>query len=152
VQQKAAAPEPAKVKQVDESVLAMELSSQSWPIMFTALPLEGMLRNLVANTCLMSIEGNNLVFHSDAGHMRLFGDNHQQKFNQILNTALNSQYQIQVIEGPIQYETPAQRNQRLVAERLQAAVDSIEQDPKVQALRQSFNAQVIMDSITPLDS
>jgi len=152
VQQKAAAPEPAKVKQVDESVLAMELSSHSWPIMFTALPLEGMLRNLVANTCLMSLEGNNLVFHSDAGHMRLFGENHQQKFNQILNTALNSQYQIQVIEGPIQYETPAQRNQRLVAERLQAAVDSIEQDPKVQALRQSFNAQVIMDSITPLDS
>jgi len=152
VQQKAPEPEPIKVKQVDESVLAMELSSQSWPIMFTALPLEGMLRNLVANTCLMSTEGNNLVFHSDAGHMRLFGDNHQQKFNQILNTALNSQYQIQVIEGPIQYETPAQRHQRLVAERLQAAVDSIEQDPKVQALRQSFNAQVIMDSITPLDS
>ncbi|OUR66120.1 hypothetical protein A9Q73_07625 [Bermanella sp. 47_1433_sub80_T6] len=152
VQQKSVDPEPAKVKQEDESVLAMELSSHSWPIMFTALPLEGMLRNLVANTCLMSIEGNNLVFHSDAGHMRLFGDNHQQKFNQILNTALNSQYQIQVIEGPIQYETPAQRNQRLVAERLQAAVDSIEQDPKVQALRQSFNAQVIMDSITPLDS
>jgi DNA polymerase-3 subunit gamma/tau len=133
-------------------VLNMTLSSQSWPVMFTALPLEGMLRNLVANTCLMSINGSNLLFHGDAGHMRLFGENHQQKFNQILNATLNSDYKVQVIEGSIQYETPAQRHQRLVADRLQAAVESIEQDPKVQALRQSFNAQVIMDSITPLDA
>jgi DNA polymerase-3 subunit gamma/tau len=133
-------------------VLNMTLSSQSWPVMFTALPLEGMLRNLVANTCLMSIDGSNLLFHSDAGHMRLFGESHQQKFNQILNATLNSDYKVQVIEGDIQYETPAQRHQRLVADRLQAAVESIEQDPKVQALRQSFNAQVIMDSITPLNA
>jgi DNA polymerase-3 subunit gamma/tau len=133
-------------------VLNMTLSSQSWPVMFTALPLEGMLRNLVANTCLMSINGSNLLFHSDAGHMRLFGENHQQKFNQILNATLNTDYKVQVIEGGIQYETPAQRHQRLVADRLQAAVESIEQDPKVQALRQSFNAQVIMDSITPLNA
>ncbi len=135
-----------------EAALNMTLSSQSWPIMFTALPIEGMLRNLVANTCLMTIDGNNLLFHSDAGHMRLFGDNHQQKFNNILNSTLNSDYKVQVIEGDMQYETPAQRHQRLVADRLQAAVESIEQDPKVQALRQSFNAQVIMDSITPLDA
>ncbi len=120
--------------------------------MFTALPLEGMLRNLVANTCLMTVDGSNLLFHSDAGHMRLFGENHQQKFNNILNATLNSDYKVQVIEGDMQYETPAQRHQRLVADRLQAAVESIEQDPKVQALRQSFNAQVIMDSITPLDA
>ena len=135
-----------------EAALNMTLSSQSWPIMFTALPLEGMLRNLVANTCLMKVDGNNLLFHSDAGHMRLFGENHQQKFNTILNATLNSGYKVQVIEGNMQYETPAQRHQRLVADRLQAAVESIEQDPKVQALRQSFNAQVIMDSITPLDA
>ncbi len=146
-----AATTDAPVKHVNESVLQMPLSSQSWPMIFTALPLEGMLRNLVANTCLMQVSGTSLVFHSDAGHMRLFGENHQQKFNQILNSALSGDYQIQVLEGPIQFETPAQRSQRLTAERLQKAVNSIEQDPNVQALRQAFNAQVIMDSITPLD-
>ncbi len=142
--------EPAN--QVDESLLEMSLSSQSWPIMFAALSLEGMLRNLVANTCLMQIQGNNVLFHSDAGHMRLFGENHQQKFNQILNSTLSKSYQVQVIEGPIQFETPAQRGQRLTAERLQQAVHSIESDVNVQALRQAFNAQVIMDSIRPLDA
>jgi len=132
--------------------LEMELSPSSWPLMFAALPIEGMLRNLVANTCLMQIQGDNLLFHSDAGHMRLFGDNHQQKFKQILNETLSAQYQIQVIEGPWQYETPAQRIQRLQAERQQQAVNSIENDPNVQALRQAFAAQVIMDSITPVDA
>lgn len=139
---------------VDEGhaeLLAMPLSSNSWPLIFNALPLEGMLKNLVANTCLMDIQGNQLVFHSDAGHMRLFGDAHQKRFAQVLNETLNQAYQVQVVEGVMQFETPAQRTQRLQQERLQDAVNSIEQDPNVQALRQAFNAQVIMDSITPID-
>ncbi|WP_353349896.1 DNA polymerase III subunit gamma/tau [Oceaniserpentilla sp. 4NH20-0058] len=130
---------------------AMALSSNSWPLIFEAIPVEGMLRNLVANTCLMAVNGDTLIFHSDAGHMRLFGESHQKRFAELLNTALDQRYQVQVIEGDIQYETPAQRIQRLQQERLQQAIDSIEQDPNVQALRQSFNAQVIMDSITPVD-
>ena len=145
-------PQAKPKAEIDTSLLEMELSPVSWPLMFAALPIEGMLRNLVANTCLMQIQGDNLLFHSDAGHMRLFGDNHQQKFKQILNETLSAQYQIQVIEGPWQYETPAQRIQRLQAERQQQAVNSIENDPNVQALRQAFAAQVIMDSITPVDA
>jgi len=109
------------------------------------------LRNLVANTCLMQNDNNQLVFHSDAGHMRLFGEAHQKRFAQVLNEALGSSYQLSVLEGPIQFETPAQRTQRLQQERLDQAINSIEQDPNVQALRQAFNAQVIMDSITPID-
>ncbi len=49
------------------------------------------------------------------------------------------------------HETPAQRVQRLQAERHALAVQSIENDPNVQALRQAFNAQVIMDTIKPID-
>ncbi|MEH6343799.1 MAG: DNA polymerase III subunit gamma/tau [Bermanella sp.] len=145
-------PQAKPKAEIDAALLEMELSPASWPLMFAALPIEGMLRNLVANTCLMQMQGDNLLFHSDAGHMRLFGDNHQQKFKQILNETLSAQYQIQVIEGPWQYETPAQRIQRLQAERQQQAVNSIENDPNVQALRQAFAAQVIMDSITPVDA
>lgn len=111
-----------------------------------------MLRNLVANTCLMNIQGDHLLFHSDAGHMRLFGDAHQKKFQLLLNEALGSAFTLQVIEGDFQYETPAQRMQRLVAESQAQAVLSIEQDVNVQALRQAFDAQVIMDSITPLNT
>lgn len=137
---------------VDHSeLLAMPLNSTSWPLIFEAIPVEGMLRNLVANTCLMAVNGDTLIFHSDAGHMRLFGEAHQKRFAELLNTALGKHYQLQVLEGDIQYETPAQRISRLQQERLQHAIDSIEQDPNVQALRQSFNAQVIMDSITPVD-
>lgn len=151
-QSPAVAIEPAVVAvQPDHSdILAMPLSSQSWPMIFEVLALDGMLRNLVANTCLMTVNGNELLFHGDAGHMRLFNVNHQQTFAQVLNQTLGQSYQLQVIEGPIQFETPAQRHQRLTAEKQQAAIESIEQDANVQALRQAFNAQVIMDSITPL--
>lgn len=150
-QQIKGAAKQAQLEQEIADLKAMPLNSTSWPMIFNALPLEGMLRNLVANTCLMQAEGPQLVFHSDAGHMRLFGEAHQKRFAQVLNEALNQTYQVQVLEGPIQFETPAQRAQRLQEERLAQAVASIEQDPKVQALRQAFNAQVIMDTITPVD-
>jgi len=132
-------------------LLAMPLSPDSWPLIFPALPLEGMLRNLAANTCLVQMNGEELVFHSDAGHMRLFGQPHQQKFAQILNEALGQSYRLQVLEGQMLHETPAQRVQRLQAERLAEAVQAIESDVNVQALRQAFNGQVIMDSIKPID-
>jgi len=141
----------AQLEQEIADLKVMPLNSTSWPMIFNALPLEGMLRNLVANTCLMQVNGAQLVFHSDAGHMRLFGEAHQKRFAQILNEALNQAYQVQVLEGPVQFETPAQRTQRLQQERLAQAVASIEQDPNVQALRQAFNAQVIMETITPVD-
>ena len=141
--------EPAS--EIEEPVVIdMELSPASWPLIFEKLPLEGMLRNLVANSCLIQMNGNELLFHGDSGHMRLFSANHQQRFNEVLNQALEANYTLQVIDGPLQYETPAQRAQRLAAEKQQAAVESIENDPNVQALRQAFNAQVIMDTITPL--
>ncbi len=135
----------------DQALLDMPLSSASWPLIFPAIPVEGMLRNLVANTCLMSVQGDQLVFHSDAGHMRLFGDNHQQKFAHILNETLAANYQVTVVEGPMQFETPDQRIQRLKAERQALAVQAIDQDANIIALRQAFGAQVIMDSITPIN-
>jgi len=133
-----------------EDIKNMPLSGASWPLVFEHLPVDGMLRNLVANTCLVSVDGALLTFHGEAGHMRLFSAAHQKKFNELLNEALGSQYQLTVVDGPLTHETPAQRAQRLAAERQQAAITSIEQDPNVQALRQAFNAQVIMDSITPI--
>ena len=128
----------------------MTLSPASWALIFDHLPVEGMLRNLIANSCLIQMNGNELLFHGDSGHMRLFSATHQQRFNEVLNQTLQSNYTLQVIDGPLLHETPAQRAQRLMAEKQQAAVESIENDPNVHAIRQAFDAQVIMESITPL--
>ena len=128
----------------------MALSPASWALIFDYLPVEGMLRNLIANSCLIEMNGNELLFHGDSGHMRLFSATHQQRFNEVLNQTLKADYTLKVIDGPLLHETPAQRAQRLMAEKQQAAVESIENDPNVMAIRQAFNAQVIMESITPL--
>ncbi|EAT11952.1 DNA polymerase III subunit gamma/tau [Bermanella marisrubri] len=142
--------EPEPTQSASDEFADLPLTEQTWAMVFHRLPLEGMLKNLAANTCLMTVQGDDLVFHSDAAHMRLFNDNHKNALNQALNQVFAAQYRVQVIEGPMHHETPAQRTQRLQAEKLQAARDSIENDENVQALRQAFNAQVIMDSITPL--
>jgi DNA polymerase-3 subunit gamma/tau len=142
--------EPAPQTQPEPVEIDMTLSPASWALIFDHLPVEGMLRNLVANSCLIQMNGNELLFHGDSGHMRLFSATHQQRFNEILNQTLQVNYTLQVIDGPLLHETPAQRAQRLTAEKQLAAVESIENDPNVHAIRQAFDAQVIMESITPL--
>lgn len=141
---------PQPESQVEPEWQDMPLSVQSWAIVFQRLSLEGMLKNLVANMALVQCDNQDLVFHSDAAHLRLFNDNHKQAFNAALNETFASQFKVEVLEGPLTSETPAQRSARLQAEKLQAATASIENDENVQALRQAFNAQVIMESITPL--
>jgi DNA polymerase-3 subunit gamma/tau len=146
--------EPTVQPEADEPVVEkqeiMDLSPASWALVFDHLQVEGMLRNLVANSCLIQMDGNQLLFHGDSGHMRLFSASHQQRFNEILNEALGKQYTLQVIDGPLLHETPAQRAQRLMAQKQKAAVESIENDPNVMAIRHAFDAMVIMESITPL--
>jgi DNA polymerase-3 subunit gamma/tau len=135
---------------VSNTEVIMDLSPASWALIFDHLPVEGMLRNLISNSCLIQMDGSQLLFHGDSGHMRLFSASHQQRFNEILNETLGTQYKLQVIDGPLLHETPAQRAQRLMAEKQKAAVESIESDPNVLAIRQAFDAQVIMESIRPL--
>jgi DNA polymerase-3 subunit gamma/tau len=140
-------PQPSALENTE---VIMDLSPASWALIFDHLPVEGMLRNLISNSCLIQVDGSQLLFHGDSGHMRLFSASHQQRFNEILNETLGTQYSLQVIDGPLLHETPAQRAQRLMAEKQKAAVESIESDPNVLAIRQAFDAQVIMESIRPL--
>jgi DNA polymerase-3 subunit gamma/tau len=139
--------EPTTVEPVE---INMDLSPASWALIFDYLPVEGMLRNLISNSCLIQMDGNQLLFHGDSGHMRLFSASHQQRFNEILNETLGSHYNLQVIDGQLLQDTPAQPAQRLTAEKQKAAVESIENDANVLAIRQAFDAQVIMESIRPL--
>lgn len=46
---------------------------------------------------------------------------------------------------------PAQQQARQTAERRQAAVEAMEQDPVVNALRETFNARLHPDTIQPKD-
>jgi DNA polymerase-3 subunit gamma/tau len=48
-------------------------------------------------------------------------------------------------------KTPAQQEVQRQAEHQQVAVTSISQDPNVQALRETFSAQLKQDSIKPAD-
>ena len=144
------APVAQQSQEAEEPLQASELTSHTWPVMFPRLGLDGMLKSLMSNSSLMQFDGQNALFHLDPGHLRLLNDNHQQKFIQVFCAAFGAAIRVQIQEGDCQYETPAQRQQRLAYEKQQRAIDSIMADAHVQTLQSAFNAQVIMDSIEPL--
>lgn len=137
-------------EEVAEALNVADLTPHSWPAIFPRLALDGMLKSLMSNSSLMQFDGQSAVFHLDPGHLRLLNDNHQQKFMQVFAAAFGSHIAVRIQEGDCQYETPAQRQQRLAYEKQQRAIASIMADAHVQTLQNAFNAQVIVDSIESL--
>ena len=75
----------------------------------------------------------------------------EQRLLQALRDRLGSETRLSITHEAPQTETPAQRQAREKAERLGQAERSIQDDPMVQGLAESFGARVIPESIDPLE-
>jgi DNA polymerase-3 subunit gamma/tau len=72
------------------------------------------------------------------------------KLSQALSKYFGETVRIE-FEAPIAgVETPAQAEKRAVVEELDNARQSLETDPAVRALRETFNATLLPDSVRPL--
>jgi DNA polymerase-3 subunit gamma/tau len=92
------------------------------------------------------VTGDAVEFRLDENNASLFNDTHVAKFEAALNQAEGGTRKVVVNVGEVE-RTPAKWLQARDEERLRVATESIYSDPVVQALCQTFDAQVIPDSI-----
>ena len=130
-----------------ESVeVPFQLAVDTWPSEFTRLGLSGILYNVVSHCECLSVTADAAEFRLDENNASLFNDTHVAKFEAALNQAEDGTRKVIVNIGAVE-RTPAQWLQARDEERLRVATESIYSDPVVQALCQTFDAQVIPDSI-----
>jgi DNA polymerase-3 subunit gamma/tau len=141
----AAAPVPSTAAPVDISAAA------EWPQIIQALNLTGAVRQLAESCSLASRDGELFRLNVPRTSEYLLTDQLQKVFIDSLREALGSSANAQFTIVDDAVDTIATRTADESAKKMQAAHDSIEQDPNIQQLVDIFGATVEKESIKPVN-
>jgi len=142
-------PAPAPTAAPQKAAPAAAPAAGSWPELLARLELKGPARQLAGNCQLVAREGNRFRFVLDERAQALHTRQLEDRFAQALGQALGEPALVEIEVGGAG-DTPARRDEQARDERLEKARAALEQDPKVQALRDRFGAVVQPDSIKPV--
>lgn len=145
--------EQAKQQRHEEQVKAAptlaELSMETWADLVPALPIAGVTKSIAMNCALLSLNGQTLTLVLNESYGTLYSDIQRERIEQGISEFYNTKMVLEVDKGEVHYETPAQKQARIEAEKQQEAENIIANDPKVAMLVQAFSAQVLPNSISP---
>jgi len=135
------AAEPAKVIQFDGN----------WAGLVEAMNLRGMVKQLAVNCNLKEKSATEVRLTLNQENEQLLNPGLQSKLEEALCNSLQQKLKLRIDLGVLEVESPAQTQARNIADRQQSAEESIQQDPMVQALKENFNAEVVPNSVKPLN-
>ncbi|NDY96854.1 DNA polymerase III subunit gamma/tau [Wenzhouxiangella limi] len=129
------------------------LTAENWPALLARLGLNGSVRTVAALLAFSETGDGYITF--TAGRDDLFMMT--ERFKAALTSALSAHlgYEVRVsirAVDEVDLDTPARREQSRRDASQAEAEDAIDKDPLVQRLRSRFDAEVLRDSIRPLDT
>ncbi len=130
-----------------------KLTADGWAAFILQAGVTGMARMLAQHCELASHEtgarGDRIELVLGDAHRHLLEKPYQDKLQQGLSAALGTPVELRVRTGAPVAETPIEQEQRAQSERQRAAVESIERDPFVRDLINTFDARLDTDAIRP---
>jgi DNA polymerase III subunit gamma/tau len=143
-----AAPEPEAISAV---VSGADDFVGQWPLLAAQMPLSGMAQQFVLQAACLGFSGDELrlLVPTDA----LAKGPHLERVKQVLTQSLGAEVKLTVSVGEVAAGLSAQWfAQEAEKARLVAAVQTLDEDPFVQALIRSFGAQIVPGSVKPVTS
>lgn len=123
----------------------------NWRNLVDQLKLGGMAKMLAQNCELVEFEGNRMRLSVPQNQKHLLDNIYQEKLRATLKEHFGAQLQVQIeSSGASGANTPAQQMGREKAERQSQAEHSIQNDPFVRDLIDSFGATIVPASIKPI--
>jgi len=116
-----------------------------------SLSLEGLLKQLAMNCILEKRDERSVRLHLDQAHAHLATEAMKKRLQQSLQGYFSAPLKLVLEIGEPRVETPAARQQRLQGKRQMAAEEAITNDGAVRALQEAFDAQILPETIQPLD-
>ena len=139
----------------DKPLVESNLSVNNWTTTISTLKLTAFARQLADNSAFIKYEAGKLYLSLASQHAHLATDKAKERLASALQLQLQQPFSIIIQQDDI---IPHEAGQTLatqqMAQRSQkqlVAVDSIHNDPSVNALNEAFNARVIEGSIKPID-
>lgn len=135
---------------VNERVALADLNPKTWIIVFRGLPVGGVTGTLGSHCEFLGMQNDEIQLRLDRKTSTLYNDSHRQRIEKALSDYFRQPVKVLLDIAPVTSETPAVWRDRKIAERLQAAKDSIYNDAELQALIHEFSGMVLDDSIQPV--
>ena len=146
----AAAAKPLQAKLSDPARKAAgqtQWQDPDWKSLMTEIGLSGAVRLLAGNCALLRREGNTLFLSLDPRSESMLTRQRKEALSTALSDHFSEPLLVDISMGEAVAETPMQEETRLADERIEAAIESLESDPNVQALKNMFDAELKTDSI-----
>jgi len=123
----------------------------NWAGLVEALNLRGMVKQLAVNCTLQEKSSTEVKLTLNKENEQLLNPVMLKKLEEALCTSLQQKLKLTIELGEQQVESPARTTARNQSERQQSAEETIQQDPMVQALKENFNAEVVPNSVKPIN-
>ncbi len=134
------------------SVALVDITPQSWPMLYGQLDLSGVAKSVISHCALQRIEGQDFHFVLEQRNAGLFNEAYTTKLQESLARLCGAALQLTIDIGETTMQTPAQYMQAQAEARQAEAERRIHADPNVQMLMQRFDASIIPESIEPMAS
>ncbi|MEL6722446.1 MAG: DNA polymerase III subunit gamma/tau [Pseudomonadota bacterium] len=142
---------PDSAPSVPAAASASTTDFGDWHQIVPQLSLVGMTQQLAQHATLQSWDGKTLHLLVQPQVASLIGSRSEQKLQQALKNYHGKPLKLRLTATQEQaVDSPVARQAAAQAERQRAAEQSMTQDPMVQALQQTFDAQIVPGSIRPL--
>ncbi|MDD5124579.1 DNA polymerase III subunit gamma/tau [Methylovulum sp.] len=133
-------PQEATVKKQDNN----------WAEMVVAMKLRGMTRELANNCVLETINDHSCTLLLDPGHKQLRSAITEEKLQKALHDYYGAPLKLIINAEKTAVDTPAVQLTKVREDKQQAAVDAINSDQNIQALKDHFDARIISGTIEPV--
>ncbi len=144
----AAKPLQAKVSDSADKVAGEpRWQNPDWKSLMSEIGLSGAVRLLAGNCALLRREGKTLFLSLDPRSESMLTRQRKEALAAALSDHFSEPLLVDISMGEAAAETPMQEETRLADERIEAARESLESDPNVQALKNMFDAELKTDSI-----
>ena len=125
------------------------LSVDNWWQWVAALPVEGFTQSIASNLVLAKVENHDYYFDLHPDQSFLFNKSQQYDIEQALRLSVSGANVIITIQEPTM-ESPAERDERLLADSRVLAQQALETDSLVQRIVQEFDGRVIEATVRPV--
>jgi len=147
--EKAAVPAPRAVEAQggDAGATVHAWSDPDWSALVAQLGLSGAVRLLASNCAYLKREKNTIRLGLDPRSESLLTKQRKDLLGERLSAHFGEKLTVDIELGADAGETPVQEETRMADERIEAARQTLEADPNVQALKNMFGAELKTDSI-----
>jgi DNA polymerase III subunit gamma/tau len=147
---------PLKPVQTESPNIATEQPSKpdntghSWVDMIEIMKLESLTKELANNCLLESLDNEVCKLRLDASHQQLLTASRKSKLQQALQDYRGAALKLVIDLEQNAIATPAVQLAKAKEDKQQAAVDAINSDANIKALKEHFDARIMPGTIEPV--